>query len=592
MFALSVCRILVLLVLLVCAAADASSDVSDSSLLSMVPDCARNCVETFIKSEYSPTQCTSPSNAKCLCRTKTPSGFTLGEAALSCVLSLCSKNVTSDSKAYQMCDSVSGAIPKTHKTITATIFSTMRTSTARETTKTPGARSTTDITLTTDKTTTTDTTTTTRITTTTGRTTTSSTSTAESTSTTSLTTTSSTSTTSSQTSETTPFHSSTSSSEAAPTSTQDPFASSASSGDTNKQGDNSITPASVIGISVGSGVAGSFIVVVAVIFCCKRWRKKRRDHDQPDRNSFEIGGHMDPPAGFGDPTPRPSPVPDIRSRSISNQRNGDQPSRQGNFQPMATLNDQVPYPGSIRDGHQAKRPGEERIGFAISSDTDWESSPHPRSSQHGLVRLVPDEKAKLYPKPLNWGQRPRREGPILEVDDDQQIDNRSKAAMMSTGPGDPRRPEIPVNHHAFKEPTGDTDNQNRSIAPASSPNSTRQAYFPKIQTPVNTYNDPSQRPPLPINPPMIAQPRMFQPQDIKSVDIIKSPHPPKVVTPHRYYPEILQPGPRPLHGALSKSPNPSGPIHHSNKWTPTRNSHASTVLTPARQGDDLFLRVE
>lgn len=301
---------------------------------------------------------------------------------------------------------------------------------------------------------------------------------------------------------------------------------------------------------------------------------------------------MDPPVGFSDPTPQPSPAPVIRSRSIYNQRNGDQPSRQGNFQPMATLNDQVPYPGSIRDGHQAKRRGEERIGFAISSDTDWETSPHARSSQHSLVRLLPDEKANLYPKPLNWGQRPRSKKTILEVDDNQQIDNRSNAAMMSLGPGDPRRAEIPVNSYAFKEPTGDTNNQNRSIAPAFSPNSTRQAYFPNPQTPVNTYNDLSQRPPIPKNPPMIAQPRIFQPQDIKSVDIIKSPHPPKVVTPHRYYPEILQPGPRPQYETLSKSTTPSGPLHHSNKWTSNRDSRASTILTPARQGDDLFLRVE
>ncbi|KAJ5541415.1 hypothetical protein N7494_006491 [Penicillium frequentans] len=251
-------RILAAALLLVafCVASSDTSDVKNAALWDMVPDCARNCTENFIQTEYTTAECSDKSNIKCLCRSRTPSNLTIGEAALTCVYALCSEKVKKNTDVYHICDSVSGHLAETHATLTATTFapaSSTTTSTTAEvttssTTKKHSAESTTE----------------------------SETSTS----------TTSTSITSDPAAEITSYHPSTSASEvlshtSSDTSTTTPTNPSTSA--TGKNDSHHVSPGIVIGVSVVSGVAGCFIIGVAVFFCAKRWRKK-------NQIDFEIGG--------------------------------------------------------------------------------------------------------------------------------------------------------------------------------------------------------------------------------------------------------------------------------------------------------------
>ncbi|KAI2821463.1 hypothetical protein CBS115989_2941 [Aspergillus niger] len=62
---------------------------SATSLSGLIPSCAADCIEEFIISDYPKGAC-SEWDLDCLCRTNTTSGYTLGEAAFRCSLSLCS----------------------------------------------------------------------------------------------------------------------------------------------------------------------------------------------------------------------------------------------------------------------------------------------------------------------------------------------------------------------------------------------------------------------------------------------------------------------------------------------------------------------
>lgn len=602
MLVLPIHRILItILFLLICAAADTSSDASDSSLLNMVPDCARDCVDSFIKSEYTPEECTSPSNVKCLCRTKTQDGFTLGEAALSCVLSMCSEEVKADSKAYHICDSVSGAIPKTHKTITGTVFSDMSTTMAADATTTADATMTNSVM--------------------------SSASTSEaplttstSTSTTLTPTTASASTTSSQTSETKSYDTTSSSFQAESTASaeQDPLASSGASEDTNKKGDHSISPGAVIGISVASGVAGAFLVVVAVVFCCKRWRKQHRS--QSDPHHFEIGGAMSEPVDFTKPMPR-LPTPSSGPSSLHDQANEHGPSQQRHasqqMRSLANMQAESPYSphlATISHGHQSKRSREERIGFAVSSDSDWEASPRTQSSQHSVARLLPDPTAGLYPKPLKWTHRPVSGDTLFEEDESQQ----TVAMMQDNTPrlgAQPRLAGLPPNPRAFIEtPEGFKRRSGpRTLASPFNPNLAYKAsssegsaapdnLFDKsnnTSSHANPIQAQSQQTLLPPDTEMISRPRIVRAEDIKRVQIRSSPRQPEVVAP--YCPEDLwlERGRNDNRESQGELPYPSdvhpGAVDYPNspkKKATNRVSPTSRNLTPSRRGDDLILRVD
>ncbi|KAJ5944192.1 hypothetical protein N7516_004360 [Penicillium verrucosum] len=606
--------IAILLLLALCSAVeDTSSDASNSVLYDMVPDCAKDCVDSFIKSEYTPLECTSPSNIKCLCRTKTSSSLTLGEAALSCVLSVCSQTVIAKSKAYYICDSVSEALPKTHQTITATVFSdmsTMMTSDARTTTET---------------------------------TSTSSTSTTEYTSEVSATTSTATSaftptsTTSSQTSEMTFYASSSSGSQAEPTSSAEQL-SSDSSEDTNKKGDHGITPAAIIGMSVASGVAASFIIGVAVFFCCKRWRRKQRE--QAATHIFEIGGAMSEPSDFLKPMPRlptdglglgssHSPMSDRetmlqRSRTFHSIASVQPPSR---YSPQsATVH-------NLGQGKEPKR--QERIGFAISSDSDWESSPRTQSSQHSVARLLPDPTAGLYPKPLKWSHRPPSGETLFEEDESQQAAAAAAAAGMmqnnSPRPGiQPKLAGLPANPRAFKKgfPAGNFKprsgapsalappfNPNPAFGTSSSdssatPNETSEASQTSyssaspnllLAAPRQHHSDPNSQP-QPITRTTGARPILVNPPP-RLGDNIQAAH---FIAPYCPDDLWLQRG---RTNAPPKSREPSGELPYPSDTFPgavhypdspkkkvgpvsNRVSPTSRNLTPSRRGGDLILRVD
>ncbi|KXG46968.1 uncharacterized protein PGRI_037140 [Penicillium griseofulvum] len=633
----------ILLLLALCSAAeDTSDDTSNAALYDMVPDCAKDCVDSFIKSEYTPMECKSPSNIKCLCRTQTASGLTLGERALSCVLSLCSQTVSAKSKAYHLCDSVSEALPKTHQTITATIFS------DTSTTKTSDEK------------------------TTTKEIPTSSTLATEHTSEASMTTSTATSalapttTTSSKTSEIT-FYDGSSSSEspvesASPTGEMSTGETpSGSSEGTNKKDDHTITPAAVIGISVASGVAGSFIIGVAVFFCCKRWRRKHREQEPP--HNFEIGGAMSEPSDFSKPMP---PLPTdglgIGSSYIPTDRQA-MLQRPGALHSIATIQPpslHTPQSATVYYSGQSKdRRVQERIGFAISSDSDWETSPRTQSSQHSVARLLPDPAAGLYPKPLKWSHRPPSGETLFEEDESQQAAAAAAAAGMiqNNSPrlgAKPKLAGLPSNPRAFKEgfragkfkrrsgvpstlappfnpnPAFRTSSSNSSATPnelfetsqtahssssSSNPNTLLAAPVNTTQTqPHNRSLSPGRQAAqpcalsttaLPSGSEIVSRPRIVRGNDIKRVQIRNSPRPPsEVIAP--YCPDdlwlergraIVPPKSREPSGEL---PYPSdmypGDVHYPDspkkKVVLNRVSPTSRNLTPSRRGDDLILRVD
>ena len=84
-----------------------------------VPSCAQDCVDNFIQTEYN-TSCENKSSLDFLCVTPNPSGFTLGEAALRCVVSDCSAT-SSEGLLYNICAGIMNSVPETISTITATV---------------------------------------------------------------------------------------------------------------------------------------------------------------------------------------------------------------------------------------------------------------------------------------------------------------------------------------------------------------------------------------------------------------------------------------------------------------------------------------
>lgn len=103
---------------------DNSTSVEASALL-VVPDCATNCLEAFISSNYAQSTCTNNLDLACLCTHNTPSGLTLGEAALRCLLSSCpSDNLINATTVTNICSGVSDAIAGTIGTLTVTMTTT------------------------------------------------------------------------------------------------------------------------------------------------------------------------------------------------------------------------------------------------------------------------------------------------------------------------------------------------------------------------------------------------------------------------------------------------------------------------------------
>jgi hypothetical protein len=93
-----------------------------ASLIGLVPDCTANCLKSFISANYQASSCSSNLDLTCLCTHTTPSGLTIGEAALSCLVSSCpSKEAVDESSVYNICSGIPDAIAETIGTIIITM---------------------------------------------------------------------------------------------------------------------------------------------------------------------------------------------------------------------------------------------------------------------------------------------------------------------------------------------------------------------------------------------------------------------------------------------------------------------------------------
>ena len=89
-------------------------------LAKVIPSCAQSCVESFVAKNYK-TVCGPPPNFDCICVNNTPSGFTIGEGSLECLVSSCHDAEDSVlASVYTVCIGVPDARPNTHTILTAT----------------------------------------------------------------------------------------------------------------------------------------------------------------------------------------------------------------------------------------------------------------------------------------------------------------------------------------------------------------------------------------------------------------------------------------------------------------------------------------
>ncbi|KAJ6005005.1 hypothetical protein N7540_012804 [Penicillium herquei] len=425
-----------------CTASSNASNETNAELWDMIPDCARNCTENFIKTNYLSSSC-ADTDYKCLCRTETVSTLTLGEAAIECAYALCSESIRESTKAYHICDSVSGALSETHSTLTATTFASTL------------SRTTTDVSATTTESSTSSTTSTTS---------TSHHAEATSTSESSRTSTSTTesSTKSSQTALITSFHASTISGSGEYPHTISSFMSTStstnSSAPTDGSSGSSVSAGTVIGVSVVSGVAGCFIIGVAVFYGAKRWRKNHRVEQDSE---------------VGDDGPSEFPEESLSRETSFDPDPGAGPSASGALPPRQELEvSQVPrqppvfhptsqYPprfatgSGIRLVDSPRDENNQRIGFAVTSESVWGGSPRTVDSQHTLAELPPIRTPGLCPQPLRVSHRPSSGETLFEEDGTQTTIEKKLPDLPSTRGAKSKLPNptpgLPPNPRALKQ---------------------------------------------------------------------------------------------------------------------------------------------
>ncbi|KAI1133409.1 hypothetical protein F5Y10DRAFT_87593 [Nemania abortiva] len=241
-------------------------------IASLVPTCAQSCLLSFIRSNYPTTDCGTSFTLSCLCPVQSISGFTVGEAALQCLLGdlqlgQCSKQDVNDAapaRVLHMCSGQKSALPNTHATLTATLVipqsgapSLLPPTTSKTTPLTSSVTTSSRTTLST------------------------------STSTPSLTTTSSSSPVvtstpvSSSMTSTTSITMSTTTSSTTTSTTTSALASSTTSSKTTTQ----LAPAQIAGISVG--VVGAIAIAVGAILLARCMRRRRYPDDESEKGFFE-----------------------------------------------------------------------------------------------------------------------------------------------------------------------------------------------------------------------------------------------------------------------------------------------------------------
>lgn len=418
---------------------------STASLANTVPNCAFECTEKLIEIQWPTSVCPDRSEIDCFCKTNTASGYTLGESILGCMLSYCPQDVISASTSvgYSICKGVAGAIPNTHSTLTATLM----TETSSPTAVTLTSASSFDLT-----------------------------SFAESTS--SLSDTSTTSPPSSTLTSILPHLTTFQSpvgtgtepvtsglSSDAPASSS-PTPTPGGGDDSNK----SLNAGSVVGVSVVSGLSGFFLVGVAIFFCYRKMKSKRKENK--DRDYFEIGGVMSEPLGFGDtpprrPTLRPKPPPKPANQDTETSRLMSPFERRPRPPNPAVV---VTEAGDGDHGNEGRRnmEGLGQIGHA-PPDFDVKDSPQKFSTfPRTPSDLSPDKpEYGLYPEPLRWDRkysRPASETTTFEEDVPRPRSFPSNgypnfSGLIGPRPYIPRRliPGLPANPRAMLQGFGPRD---------------------------------------------------------------------------------------------------------------------------------------
>lgn len=337
-------------------------------LAKAVPQCAFACTEHFLDTEYPLHECPDRSDVACLCRSSSSSGYTLGEGVLRCMLGDCAGDVLREraGSAYNICEGVEGALRPTHATLTVS-------------SSFPGAGTLTGMTGSSPTETETGWSTSTGTGTGTGAGTGAGPSTHPA-SPKSQPPSSPITTDSGPTSASTSTSATSTSPSAGPTSTSSPG--------------SSLSPGSVAGVSVASGLSGFFLI--ALVFFL--WRRKQR-RSEPDNHYFEIGGVMSEPPDFAFPPRRPTPtvmrVPPLPPPKHPHSPPNRTPDHTPDHTPEGRLHPTVVVTGVD---------GSDRIGHAISSNLDEDDDYH-------------DHAAGLYPEPLRWDRRPRSDITTFEEDE-------------------------------------------------------------------------------------------------------------------------------------------------------------------------------
>ncbi|KAI1613281.1 hypothetical protein EDD36DRAFT_438936 [Exophiala viscosa] len=109
---------------------DSTSTCLPESLLSIVPQCAIDCIQSFAFTYYPGSTCEDNQDLNRLCTQKNTSGLTIGEGSLQCVVSFCAGTDQVDLAVYGICDGIVGSQPETARTITATLLATTSASTS------------------------------------------------------------------------------------------------------------------------------------------------------------------------------------------------------------------------------------------------------------------------------------------------------------------------------------------------------------------------------------------------------------------------------------------------------------------------------
>lgn len=102
-----------------------SNGTNTTSTSSSNAECASSCIETFVAENYPASVCLDNQDLRCLCTKSNPTGLTIGEALLQCVLASCNGVSTEElGRLYSICAGIDGALPQTHATLTATVEAT------------------------------------------------------------------------------------------------------------------------------------------------------------------------------------------------------------------------------------------------------------------------------------------------------------------------------------------------------------------------------------------------------------------------------------------------------------------------------------